>query len=64
MLLAAVWPALPSVQLMLAVAGDTVGVMLEQPLRVKDGGVGFTTRLTLVVPAVPVGVGVAVSVPL
>jgi hypothetical protein len=49
---------------MVAGVGDIVGVVLLQLLRLSDGGVGFTVRFIDAVPAVPLGVGVAVSVPL
>ena len=61
---AAVWPLLPSTQLMLAVFGDMVGVVLLQLLSDSAGGVALTVRFTGVEAAVPPGVGDAESVPL
>jgi hypothetical protein len=64
--LAAVWPVLLRVQLLVAGVGETVGVVLEQPDRLSAGGVrggGFTTKLIAVDAPVPV-LGVALSVPL
>ena len=61
--MAAVWPELPSVHDRVALVGDSVLVLLTQPVNDRLGGVGTTTRLTDVEAAVPAGVGVAVSVP-
>lgn len=63
--MAAVWPALPSVQVIFAAVGDVVGVVLLQDVNVSaaEVGWGFTVRLTAVDAAEPAGVGVAVSAP-
>lgn len=61
---AAVCPELPSVQVITAGVGEVVLLVAVQPLSERLGAVGLTVRLIDADAAVPLGVGVAASVPL
>ena len=62
-MLTAVWPVLLNGQLIVAAVGAIVGVVVVQAPKVNLAAV-FTSRLTVLVAAVPAGVGVAVTEPL